>query len=213
MYFRFITRPDPKTLLRVAGWLAAVGWVALAVPCAADEKKVTVSGGVDASGSYRWTITNYYDSPIVFVQFGHYHGDMFLTPPGWKREATYLVNVGVPDRPGVCTAWVDSPKEGIPRYGSAEFGLRMAVISARVGKGEFLIRFADGTSTVVTGVTLPVAPEKIESYAGLIGFALLFAGLVGLELRRRLRARRAMRSASAGAAAPLEPADPAGQGQ
>lgn len=157
----------------------------------AETTRATITGGVQADGAYAWTVKNQHTVPIVYVEFPHYHGDLFMTPAAWKQETTYLVNVGVPDRAGVCTASVDNPARGIAPGRTAEFGLRISADGTRHGRGNARVRFADGTEVVISDVPLPVQPPTIEKYTGLVGVALLAALIVVLEARRRRRARRA----------------------
>ena len=87
--------------------------VALVAPrTAAQQPKVTISGGADTSGqNYRWTVTNHYGSPVVYIQFPHYHADTFFAPDGWEKECTNLIRVGARNAPGTCTARADSPEK------------------------------------------------------------------------------------------------------
>jgi len=182
-----------------------LGVVALAAGCApaaaaADEPagKVRITGGRDASGAYWWTVENHYRSPIVYIQFPHYRADTFYAPDGWEKASTYLVNVGVPDRPGTCTAQVKDPRDGIGPERSAQFGMRIARAEARRGTGTVLVRFADGTATTVSGVELPCTFPVAPRYATVAGLAVLLALLVLVEARRRRLVRRAAASAASG---------------
>lgn len=156
----------------------------------AEPPRATITGGVQADGAYAWTVKNQHTVPIVYVEFPHYHGDLFMTPPAWQQETTYLVNVGVPDRAGVCTASVDNPARGIAPGRTAEFGLRISADGTRHGRGSARVRFADGTEFVISDVPLPVQPPTIEKYTGFVGVMLLALLIVVLEARRRRRARR-----------------------
>lgn len=164
----------------------------------AQAPKVTISGGADATAQwYAWTVTNHHSSPIVYVRFPHYHADAFSAPAGWKKECTYLVNVGVADRAGVCVASVEAAGAGIASGRSAEFGMRISRAGARRRPGRVTVRFADGTQAVVGGVELPTAATTPERLYALIGFGLVLGIVVLVQLRRRRKAARGRGSAGA----------------
>ncbi|HUU97787.1 MAG TPA: hypothetical protein VM487_18785 [Phycisphaerae bacterium] len=175
--------------------------VALVAPrTAAQQPKVTITGGADASGqNYRWTVTNHYGSPVVYIQFPHYHADTFFAPDGWEKECTNLIGVGARNAPGTCTAWADSPEKGIAPGRSAEFSVRLAAVGAHRRPGQVTVRFADGTQTIVAGVELPTASTTSEQLYALIGFAMVFAIVVYVQVRRRRRTPRAPEPDSASA--------------
>src|SRR5437868_3393823 len=80
----------------------------LVVPIAlAQPAKVVITGGFDSAGqrlvatgssensaydasgqNYAWIVTNNHTSPIVYVEFPHYHADTFHTPDGWDQKCT-----------------------------------------------------------------------------------------------------------------------------
>ncbi|MCH8991974.1 MAG: hypothetical protein IIA44_09540 [Acidobacteria bacterium] len=126
--------------------------------------------------------------PIVFVEFPHYHGSLFFAPEGWNTECTFLVNVGVRDSPGVCTAFVDSAAVGIAPGRSARFNMRIDAAGAIRAGGEVFIRFADGTEAVVAGVELPQAETTGEKYVPLIGLGVMLLVVVIVQ-KRRTRSR------------------------
>jgi len=161
--------------------------VALVAPhTAAQQPKVTITGGADASGqNYRWTVTNHHGSPVIYIQFPHYHADTFFTPDGWEKECINLIRVGARNEPGTCTASVDSPEKGIAPGRSAEFGMRLARVGAHRRPGNVTVRFADGTQTITAGVELPTVSTTSEQLYALIGFALVFAIVVYVQVRRR----------------------------
>jgi hypothetical protein len=164
--------------------------VALVAPrTAAQQPKVTITGGADTTGqNYHWTVTNHYGSPIVYIQFPHYLADTFHAPDGWKKECINLIHVGASKKPGTCTASVDSPGKGIAPGRSAEFGMRLARGGGHHRRpGQVTVRFADGTETTVGGVELPTASTTSERLYALIGFALVFAIVVYVQVRRRRR--------------------------
>lgn len=153
-----------------------------------SSDKVSVEGGVDVSGNvYTWKVTNRHDSPIVEVWFMHFRANAFNAPDGWEKETEYLVNVGVPDKPGECKATVDRQRMGIQPGESAEFGVNIDARGASVGHGQFHIGFADGTAVVVDGVEMPRPENFFEKFATPIGMALL----VGIALLiNKLRNRK-----------------------
>lgn len=169
------TRMDRvKPVLTITAALAV--WLVTTPPApASGSPKVGIAGGADASGhNYRWTITNNHSSPIVSVEFPHYHADLFFAPEGWGTETTALVNVGYKDAPGECIATVDSPAKGIANGRSQAFGMRIAPLPTRRGGGTVIVRFADGSSARVDSVELP-RPERIgDKYLPLIGLGMIF---------------------------------------
>jgi hypothetical protein len=157
----------------------------LSFPASGEEPRATISGGLQADGSYRWVVTNHSASPIVSVEFPHYQADMFYPAPGWKSESTYLVNVGVPDLPGTCRSWVDSPSSGIPLRGNASFGMRVRQLEASKGVGAVKVKFADGTAVEVADVEVPTQPGFIERFGVLMVFGVFFALVVIVAARRQ----------------------------
>lgn len=158
----------------------------------AGDRLVEIDGGLadDTRQNYQWTVTNRHTSPIVCVEFPHYHADMFIVPEGWStRGTTYLVNVGVPDKPGVCVARPEASHSGIPPGGARRFGMRIAASGALVGEGNVTVRFADGSATVVSGVVLPVPPPYNFKFLPLVGAAIIFVAWVMIRtIRDRRRA-------------------------
>jgi hypothetical protein len=154
---------------------------------AAQPAKVVVAGGADPSGqNYEWTITNHHPSPLVFIEFSHFHADTFTAPAGWKKEITNPSIAGADEsKGGLCRATAESPSSGISTGGSAAFGLRLARIGAPKGRGTMTVRFADGVSFAVTGVSLPVPPSSWER----IGTVLLLGGAFVAFLIFRIRKR------------------------
>ena len=175
--------------------LAAAIWsLSVALPVAAGSPKVTITGGADTSGhNYSWTVTNEHTSPVVYVAFPHYRAGLFFTPAGWAAKSTFLVDAGVEERPGVCTARADPPTAGIPPGRSAQFGMQIAARGAQRGPGQVTVRFADGTETIVSGVELPQPETFGDKYLSLIGLGLVFGvAIVAREwhVRRKSRALR-----------------------
>jgi len=193
--FRRFNEAHAATLLRrpaAIGLAVAVAVWSATLPHAVAEQqpKVTITGGADASGNnYTWTVTNHYRSPIVYVEFPHYRAVLFYAPAGWSTKSTYLVNVGVPDRPGLCTAKAESVAKGIRPGTSAEFRMQVDVGKAWRGPGTVRIRFADGTETTVADVQLPQPKNTpIDKYVRVIGFFVIFVVAVAIfSIRQRKR--------------------------
>ncbi len=171
---------------RLAVVIAAFVSVWAAATAFGQIPHVTITGGLKEDGSYQWEVVNQHSSPVVYVEFPHFQADMFYVPPGWKSKSTYLVNVGVEKRPGVCTAWVDSPREGISIGSRAQFGMRVRQHEARLVLGEVLVRFADGNTLTISGVELPGRPGLLDRFGLLICFAVFFA-ILGLIMARKKR--------------------------
>ncbi len=161
-----------------------------AIPTAAAPPPVTITGGADPAGyTYTWTVTSKHSSPIVHVEFPHYHGALFFAPENWSVECTFLVNVRVEDRPGVCTArntlFAEAParrtrNDVAPRsrsasaQGALEFRMQVVLKGARRGPGHVLVRFADDSEVYVAGVELPQREAAGDKYISLIGLGLIF---------------------------------------
>jgi hypothetical protein len=166
--------------------------LALFLPVAnAQGPKVKITGGADVSGqNYLWTVTNRHDSPIVYIQFPHYHADTFIAPPGWTMQCTNMAS----REPGTCTAIADSRQTGIAEGRSAEFGMRLGNVSGQHARpGNVAVRFADGAEVTVANVEVPTPSSTPERLVALIGFALVFGILVLAQARRRRKARTAVR--------------------
>jgi hypothetical protein len=138
--------------------------VAFAAPTA------SITGGAETNGpTYSWTLTNSHDAPIVDVRFPHYHATLFFAPDGWTTKSTFLVNVGVEDRPGDCTAAADSPAKGIVRGGNGKFRMQINQRGTQRGRGTVYLRFADGAKLDLPGVEVPVPEGLGDKYVSLIG--------------------------------------------
>ena len=156
----------------------------------ATDALVTITGGADQTAhNYSWTVRNHDTSPIVYLEFPHYRADLFTTPAGWEQKGTtYLVNIGVADKPGVCIARPVPPHPGIVRGASASFGMRVAQRRGLLGKNTVTVRFADGKEVRVKDVELPVPPEETSKYVPLIGMGVLFVVFVAYRTIRNRRA-------------------------
>lgn len=164
-------------------------------PSVFGNSLVTIEGGSDGTGQhYSWTVRNHYTSPIVSVEFPHYRADTFTTPKGWTAEATMLVNVGVPDQPGVCKAKAESPLAGIKPDGSAKFEIRMAGGSiqrgAHRGNGEVIVRFADGREEIVANVEVPVSSSTFENFAPILAVVGLVLVWLAVRTVRKKRSKQ-----------------------
>jgi hypothetical protein len=138
--------------------------------------------------SYKWSVTNNHTSPIVYVEFPHYHAGLFWAPDGWATEISGLVRVGFKDEPGVCTARAKTARSAIAPGQTGTFEVQIAPLPTKRGEGAVLIRFADGTEVSVGKVELP-QPERVgDKYAPLIGLAVIFAAwalIRAIHLRKR----------------------------
>ena len=182
-----------RTRRRIHGLrsLALIGCSVLVLPVtAAAEPRVTVEGGVETDGNnYSWTVTNHHDSPIVFAEFPHYGASLFFAPAGWSHESTFLVNVGVADKPGVCRATAETRATGIFRGDSAKFGMKVGSAKARPTPGTVRFRFDDGQELEVTGVELPQPQPRSEAFVSLISLSLIFGIVVLVQVFRSRRKR------------------------
>ena len=181
-----LTAGCARRLFSQAPFVAAGWWLLLAPPgMAADPPKVTITGGADASGhNYNWTVANETASPIVHVEIPHYHATLFFAPGGWSTECTFLVNVGVDDRPGVCRAHVDSPASGIAPGRSAQFSMQIVTRAVQRAAGEVTVRTADGAEMVIAGVELPQPETTSDKYVSLVGLAAVLLVAVALQRGR-----------------------------
>lgn len=148
---------------------------------------VEITGGADQSGqNYRWTIRNRGSSPIVSVEFPHYHADTFIVPDGWDNsDCTNLARVGGGSGPGACRATPLAGEIGLRPNRTAEFGMRISRAGAIRRPGAVTVQFADGTRTVVDGVEVPSRATFGERYIMVIGMAVIIGGAILINLRRR----------------------------
>jgi hypothetical protein len=145
---------------------------------------------------YSWTIVNKGVLPLTWVRFPHFRAGLFFVPPGWSTaESTFIVNVGVPDRPGFCVGRATEDRYAIAPGKSAAFGMQIAASGARRGRGSVAVRFADGTEYAVENVELPQPEPVLERFAPLIAVA-VFLGVVVMV--RMIRARRRETAVSGG---------------
>jgi hypothetical protein len=192
----FFGPAEPSPGVRPFSALGALVVVVAALPfAAADEPKVTIKGGqTDNPQFFSWTVTNRHSSPIVFIEFPHYHADTFIAPAGWAQDWKNRAMVGGgEDAPGWVRTSVSDPAEGIPTGGSAKFEMRLARTGALPRPGTVTVRFADGTEVMVANVEVPTAQSFLERNAMLIGLAAIFVIALLVHLRRR-RTRRLVAS-------------------
>lgn len=178
--------------------IALTSWLGASSPLAGpvDTTKVVISGGPDTSGhNYAWTITNNHASPIVYVEFPHYHAGLFFAPEGWSTE-------GCENQPRMCAASAESPAVGIPRGQASTFRMRIDPRGAKRGEGTVLVRFADETRVNVGGVELPRSEAVADKYAPLIGLGAIF--VVWMTVRTMRRAKRRRRATSTASQASLD---------
>lgn len=171
----------------VAALVAVAGGVVIGTPALAADGGAAIEGGPDADGNLRWTVRNERDVPIDRIEFPHYLADVFEPPKGWEGHSTYLVNVGVPRKPGVCIATAEEGG-GIPPGGSAVFFMRIKKnAGARFGTGSVKVHFADGKEIQVRNVQVTVEQGISEQYLLLVSMGALFAGWVIIRTLRRRR--------------------------
>lgn len=183
-------RPKPKATLR--RWFVPAAYSALIVAAAANGAEVVITGGADASGhTYTWQVHNGGASPIVEVSFPHYRAGLFFAPPNWSIDCTALVNVGVKDEPGVCTARAVAPADRLSPGQSVAFSMQIASAGAKRGPGEVTVRFADGNETRVAGVELPQQEGLGDKYMSLIALGGVFTIFVIAQAVRNRRRRSA----------------------
>lgn len=164
-------------------------WILLPLLTGWPSTGVTITGGPDETGQwYQWTVRNDTPVSIVAVCFPHYHADLFIPPETWNSRCTHLVNVGAVDAPGECEATAPSPAAGIAPKGTARFRMRLSTKGAARGTGQVRVTFADGSSTVIDGIEVPVRPSASETYLPLVGLGAIVA-IVGIwRMIRRPRA-------------------------
>ena len=173
----------------------------------ADDPRVTIAGGIEPDNPqfYSWDVSNHHDQPIVSIQFDHYRADTLECPGDWSQEWKNRAMVGGgKDAPGWVRASVANPVMGIPAGRAARFRMRISRGDVLARPGKAVVRFADGTEVVVTGVEVPSAQTTIERNAMVIGMALIFAAALLLHARSR---KGPQAEATTTAASPSPPRD------
>ncbi len=168
--------------------LFAVGVAPMAIAHGASDAEpvAMIRGGADVTGQvYTWVVKNQHTAPLDYIAFPHYRGGAFVAPDGWDTsESTFLVGVGVEDRPGVCVARAASVSAGLASGRSAAFRLQLAAGGTRRTLGEVTLRFVDGTTAVISGVELPHKEAVWDQFVTLIGLGVIFAGWLGFRVVR-----------------------------
>lgn len=176
-----------------------INFVAIAYALAAlatASEKVVIVGGHDGSGqNYSWTVRNQGTSPIVWIEFPHYHADTFSVPVGWKQECTNLNVIGSEDKPGVCRGMSESAMSGIAPGSSAQFAMRLSRSSANKGRGTVQVKYADGSSVSVGDVALPIPPSVWDHLLPPLALGAIF--VTAIVLHRRSRKKGTASSAAA----------------
>ncbi len=174
---------------RIAYLVLSMG--VLAQPLSAQtrtESGVTITGGTDTAGhEYRWTVANKAASPIIYLEFPQYHGDLCLPPEGWTSELS----------PAACVCRAPSAIEGIAPGRSLDVRVRVGPLGAQRGQGGVIVRFADGTEKKVGGVDLPVPESTGDQFVPLIGLGIVM--LVVILAQRRGRRRKDAAADTSGA--------------
>ncbi len=167
-----------------------VGFLALVLTgrAFAADQPARIVGGADAFGNtYTWQVHNNGPSPIVEVRIPHYRAVLFYPPQGWSSDCTALVHEGAGNDPGVCTARVEAPADGIAAGRSCSFSMQVAPGGAKKGSGQVTVKFADASETRVAGVELPQREEAGDMYLPLLGLGGVFAVFVIAQAVRKLR--------------------------
>ena len=158
----------------------------------ASDPAVSISGGADESGHhYQWTVTNRSGVPVVFVEFPHAQGDLFVAPPGWTTERVNLAGKPVSAGAGFWRAEASSAFDGISQGHQARFSMRVSPSGAARGVGTVTLRDADGGVVTVPGIEVPVLPSTSETMTSLLALGVIFVVFVAVATWRG-RQRRAV---------------------
>lgn len=179
--------PDVSSSLWRALLFGTLAWLGAAATAGADPPKLTIEGGVRPGNPqfYDWKVTNHHSSPIVYLEFPHYHGDTFHAPEGWAQQWENRSMLGGKDAPGWVRASVDDPGNGISPGGSIEFEMRLARGGALPRPGKVTVRFADGAELIVADVEVPSAHSFLEQNVMLFSLAIIFGIALVIHFRRR----------------------------
>ncbi len=159
-----------------------------ASPSVARGQTATITGGADASGkTYTWQIANTGASRMVEARFPHYRATLFFPPVGWSSDCTGLVRPGFKEESGVCSARATDPGDGIAPGRSASFSMQVTAAGTKRGPAEAVIRFADGSESVVKGVELPLREGIGDKYVSLIALGAAFIIFVAVRTLRKRR--------------------------
>lgn len=167
--------------------------VLLCAGFASAAPRVQITGKFNhQTRQFDYQVLNRGSSPIVYIEFPHYHADALLAPDGWTEQSTNLVGAHVPREPGVCTARSEMLVDAIAPGKQMPFTIRLSQADADIGRGTVTVRFADGTEEQVSGVELPVVPRSL----GFVTVLALAAAMALYGLTRYLR-RKSARPAAA----------------
>ena len=164
--------------------LVGLGAAGITTPIQAAD--ALIEGGADAAGfSYEWTITNQRDSIIVQIEIPHHGASLLFAPEGWTVHCTNLVGLGVADPTGICTASVDHSGEGIAPHRTAKIRMQIASAGAKRGRGNVLVRFADGTEVTITDIEIPTAEPGGDRNVPLYGLGAIMVIIIAARSARR----------------------------
>ena len=182
-----ITRQESIVLASLVGFGAGFAGAACAqAPVAAIKSEVDSTGF-----SYEWAITNEHTSPIVRIEIPHHNASLFFVPKGWIAQCTNLVGLGVKDPTGICTASVENAGDGIAPGRPVTLSMQIAGEGAKRGRGAVVLRFADGTATTITDVTVPTAEPRGDRNVPLMGLGAILVIIIVARSARRRRAKQA----------------------
>ena len=156
----------------------------------AQRDPVTIQGGRQQENRqvWRWTVTNRSQSPIVYMRFPHFRGDIFSYPKDrWNEEITNRNEVGMVPRNGTFILRAKDPSTGLQPGQPLEIGIQVAAKGAFSVLRDVEIRFADGTTVTVPDVDCPQEQPIWERNILLLGFGAMFLVLV---IYRSLKGRR-----------------------
>lgn len=156
----------------------------------AQTDLVTIQGGRQQKNRqvWQWTVTNRGQSPIVYMRFLHFRGDIFSYPKDrWNEEITNRNEVGMVQRNGTFILRAKDPSTGVQPRQSLEIGIQVAARGAFSVLSDVEIRFADGTAVTVLDVDCPQEQPIWERNTLLLGFGAMFVVLV---IYRSLKGRR-----------------------
>jgi hypothetical protein len=186
-WLRKLARPNTLGCVRRAGWLGV--WLLLGpAMTVADEPKVTIAGGVRPGNQqyYDWKVTNHHTTPVVYLEFLQYHGDLFTAPSGWSQEWKNRAMIGGgKNAPGWVRTRAENSGAGIQAGRSAAFEMRIARAGALTRAGRVTVRFADESEIIIANVELPCAPGFTEQHVMLFALAAIFVIALAIHRRRR----------------------------
>lgn len=164
---------------------------ALLAASSAFAQGIAITGGNDENPQmFVWEVRNNSDQAIRAITFPHYRGDLMTTPAGWGQEWTNQVGrEGTKDAPGTCRVFAEDDFPGVLPGRTATFEMRVARGGALARTDTVEVRFADGSTTTVAGVTVPSQQSLAERYYALFGLALIFLIIIAVQIRRIAKRR------------------------